>query len=324
MILESKLLVSLVLGNGNIARKLVPEIGDWVYFLKLASNNRLLYFSSRELLEVCSEQMDTETKDVLRMVKSGGDDVLEKQRSSLHEVRGVLESGGIRSLVIKTFKNYDYVFNDLDILVPESNFEKSVRLISRLGSSSVCRKGQIDIVLENGTKVDLHSEFYRYGRRRLDTNFLWENPRQIEWGGRSVAVPSCGAEFLLTSANIVLERRYFSLLDFCHLKSLLDGGADLALCRKQVDRGGWGKSFTALVSEFSRLSFASTFPRLISAETVLTSFGQALSFSSVSEKTIFKEFLYWFFSGARFYLTSGRRVPFYGHWFDFDKLKTLL
>lgn len=325
MRLESKLLVSLVLGNDNKARELVSEVKDWVYFLKLASSNRLLYFSSQRLLEVCSQQLDANVREALQVVVNEGDASLENQRRSLKKVSELLGNVGVEFLVAKTFKNFDYVFNDLDLLVGQKDFEKATTAVAKLGHSSVCReKRQVDFVLKNAVKIDLHRGFHWYGGQFLEEDFLWRNLRRVKWADEEWFVPCCETEFLLTVLNLLFEKHYLPLLDFHYLHSLLENGGDLAVCQQQANRNSWGESFAALVSEFRSLNFDSTFPRLISARTSLISFSQALSVPRVSKKVVFKDFFYRFFSGVRFYLTSGQRVPVYGHWFDFGKLKSLL
>lgn len=318
MKLESRLLVSIVLGDTVVVHELIPRVRNWKFFLRLALANRLLYFCSSQLLEAFSDLLANDVVSALQLICGRGNDILTKNKDTLAVLTERLNTAGIKFLVIKTLKDFEYVFTDLDILVSEDTLHKSVELISELGVKSVrLGKKQADIILMNGVKIDLHSGFYRYGSVCLDTSFLWENSRYTDYRGVIVPMPSYEAEFLLTLANIVCERYHFSLLDFHYLNTIYKEVGSLTSFEDLARKHGWWQSLQVAYKEFETLNFSTVFPRLLSTKTMLISFLEVFSNRKFSSKKVIRGIFYWIFSSIRFYLNRRCRVPMYGiGWFD--------
>jgi hypothetical protein len=148
-----------------------------------------------------------------------------------HELIGLFEEGGIRLLPIKTFLQFPYVDDDLDIVIVDNDRLSECREIllrngyHYLKSRSSLREPKKRFYLprggdKNGLRIHLHFAVSWNGVDYLDIKRVWERRKSIKAGDYEIPIPSTEDEILIMAAHAVHENRYILLGEMLQLKLL--------------------------------------------------------------------------------------------------------
>jgi len=227
--LEYDIAESLLNDNGKL------HIGDNInldYMLTWAKINGVLYTLSLELKKAA-------TSDFIRKEI---EKVVEHQRAKTkelvtvtHDLITLCEHYGLHLIPMKTFLQYPYVDDDLDIILVENdNVAKCRDLLEKneyryLKSRSSLREPKKRFyfakgVDNSGLRIHLHWAVSWNGVDYLDIKKVFERRRQIRVGGHNIPIPSVEDEILIMAAHAVHENRYILLGEMIQLGKLTRHG----------------------------------------------------------------------------------------------------
>jgi len=147
------------------------------------------------------------------------------QRKSIIEVAELAEKLGIRILVVKTLKPFDYVPDDVDILIiDDEDFQSLVNVLLERGYF-MRKKGTPEVTLRrivSNTFVDLdmHAKMGVGSYEYVDKHYLWKRRVYRKLDGKNIATPNDIDELLITAAHAVLKEFTVTLADIMHVRSL--------------------------------------------------------------------------------------------------------
>jgi len=145
-----------------------------------------------------------------------------EQRRAIAEIAAIAETKRIDLMIVKTFKPFDYVPDDIDVLVIDENavgdlVQELVRRgyrIRKVGTPEITLR-----IIANKTfvDIDIHDKlgagFYEY----IDKHYLWRRRETVEIDGVRIAKPNSVDELLITAAHAVLKELKIILADVLHV-----------------------------------------------------------------------------------------------------------
>lgn len=318
----------------------------WRKLLKIASQNRVLYYFVREVLSQCERSLDDNIHRDLKHIEMEGERWIQRFEDTLNMVHSVLDKAGIPFLVIKTYKFIPYVTIDIDVLVRE--YQTAIHLLGQYGEikhhpspGKQSSEKQKYVYLKELLKIDLHKAVYWQGYSYIDEDILWEKVKlQKVMKISETYIPNREVEFLLNAAHILYERRYITLLDFLFLKRVSTEDISWDLIFEQADKYGWRASLVALIRILAQIDYAlfnnrpSTFPLfdLCKRRERKTlgdlpyhfpiGFGLRVFWDHFRTTSCLApmDFAYYVFATARHRVTLGNRLPYYLDWFPLKEL----
>ena len=145
------------------------------------------------------------------------------QLEAIAELAEVAEEAGLQIMVVKTFKLFPYVPDDVDVLLVDG---ERGELVSRLLEKGYFLRsvGTPELTLRkivDGTYVDLdiHHKLAAGEYRYIDDSKLWSNRRIVEVNGAKIPAPSWEDECAITVAHAVMKE--FQILAADALQFLL-------------------------------------------------------------------------------------------------------
>ena len=315
---ESRLLDRLL--NGTDIDDFDLCLVNWVRFVKRASTNRLLYFSAKQLLQLNVEV--PELKTLLEAIVAQGEERRQRLVNTLRQVNQRLEGAGISYLVVKTYRPYPFVTNDVDVLVHGSDLEAAQQALADPGMTfHRCEsKIQSDIRLPDCEIIDLHTDFNWQRSTFLDIDWVWNQPEHRDIEGVNCPVPNDEVDLCISIAHVLFERGYLSLAEIDWLERLVEAYSWSGVF-EQADRHGWGES----AREFARFFEQIRDLRARGQVCLPVLYPYLSTLRTFAERWRRRGYVPWYdlayrgFAAVRFRLTSGLRVPIYGHWFDFEQ-----
>jgi thymidylate kinase len=126
---------------------------------KQGSQNRVIYNVLKKFGLSATEELQSLLKDYARRQ--------ERAIMSIHTLKKILKNSGVESYgLIKTIDDFEFVGNDIDVLLAPADFEKLHSYIlkhsleyriQKINYEKKKDKGKMDLFLEDGLKLDIHS-----------------------------------------------------------------------------------------------------------------------------------------------------------------------
>lgn len=211
--------------------------------IKLARDNGLLYFLIHKFKELNIKLPDLETAW----------DEEEKKKSqfinSLRIIKDVSTEAGLDYLLIKRYATILNVPRDVDIFVRREQKEKIVQALQNKNMRCV-QKGITETALEldGYLRIDIYTEITYITVNFIDNDYLWNSKTEVKLFGDKHWTLSDEADLLLTLVHNVLGHRRITLLDFLHIKSLINC-ISLETYERYLYDKGWGRSFDIIVEK---------------------------------------------------------------------------
>jgi len=145
-----------------------------------------------------------------------------EQRQAIAEIATIAETRRIDLMIVKTFKPFDYVPDDIDVLVIDENTVEDLIQELMCRGYRIRKVGTPEITLRriaNKTfvDIDIHDKlgagFYEY----IDKHYLWRRRETVEIDGARIAKPNPVDELLITAAHAVLKELRIILADVLHV-----------------------------------------------------------------------------------------------------------
>jgi hypothetical protein len=144
------------------------------------------------------------------------------QRDAIKEFAEIAEKLGLRYIIVKTFKLFPYVPDDVDILIIDINLMSGVINELKKRGYFIRKIGTPEVTIRkvaNKTYVDLdiHHKMAAGNYIYYDAFTLWRNRRKITIDGYQIYVPSPQDECVITMAHAVLKEFEILLSDFLQI-----------------------------------------------------------------------------------------------------------
>lgn len=298
-------------------------------FIEVADNNRIL-------LTVGEINNDHISLDI----EAQGNEWLQKLTNTLTFLNQVLGKN-VDYLVVRTFKYIPYVTFDVDVFIPNKDFERAIILFKENGCKVESHdnslggripRAQVNVRKQDLLTIDLHQDFTWQKRQFLNPNIMFQDAQIKEINGISVKIPSSEVELLLCMADITHERFNITLLDLIWLHGLSGQIKHWDLIFKQVRQYGWfntfyytGKIINAMthsiynkevIPEIGKSDGNYSLPYLLPVWICWLSYLE--NFKS-TKKIPTTSLAYMHFNKFRYYLSNKTKMPYYDHWYKEKK-----
>ena len=184
----------------------------------------------------------------------------EKQRLSGFKktvtlLNNVSKDYGIDYILIKACATLPHTPRDVDIFVRKEDKEEVIKALEDNGMKCM-HSDDVDTTLTKGEymKVDIYTGICYFTVDFMDEKFLWEPRVRDKMFGIEYPGLNNEANFLLTLVHSLLGHRSMSLLDFLHMKALVDNIQDMDICRKYAYEKGWEKAFDLALRKLEAIS----------------------------------------------------------------------
>lgn len=222
--------------------------------LQIAEKNKLSYCFCRKVLEEKEGLNDEKIETKLNQANKR----LAGFERTLRFVSNVFGDGGIKFLVIKTFKGLPYATFDVDVSVRKDDFEQATLLLKKNGVSETDGRFINPLVklhlaspgywAKGLLKIDMYEDLPFSWLRSLDHEYLWKQPRVVDIEGIQCSIPHWEADILSEIASALFTDRKITLLDFLYFNSLLKKNLNFEEMSNQTEKYGWKPQFQKLLS----------------------------------------------------------------------------
>lgn len=308
---------------------------DWKRFFIDASNNRILYHVSRELLSSGLKLNEYAIKKIHNEITPKGEDYIAKTKRALEYLKKELCVLKKDFLVCKTQKIFNYVTFDVDCLFKKNEYEEILEYLrSRGGKRVECpSKLQADIIRDNMVRMDMHDGFHWQGSDFVDSSNFWDRSVKKEvFSVPEIKTPDITDEWMLTILNLIYERHYIPLIDYHYLLQIKEQ-IDWKKVFETAQKFHWKQGLIILMKKFNTIHFSlfgkpiTDLPQLkkmadhtVKIPYIFTYKELAMVFWERISKCKYLplyELLYAIFAKTRYHMAGRFRVPIYGHWIDF-------
>lgn len=235
--------------------------------IKTATKNKLIYLLSNNAVG----QGDVWAGQFRQHLEEGAKNIA-LQAETLRFLNSVLGEKGIEFLVIKSYRDVDYVTVDLDIMVPEAHYQMAVDTLLANGYRNIVPKRRVPLpgFIENALsrigganleadhllEVDIYQDTSWTGMRCLDNKYIWKNPETVKMCGVECRIPNREADLLLSLAHVIFCHGTINLLDFFYMSRLLDSDLDYTSLSYESKKFGWDKSLDKIITSIRQLHHA--------------------------------------------------------------------
>lgn len=207
--------------------------------IKLAERNGLYYYFILRLKELNTDIsfLDEKRWEEEKQKLSGFKETI----TLLNEVS---KEQGIDYLLIKACTKIPHAPRDVDIFIQDTKQRAFVRALEGKGMSCI-HSDDVDTTLTKGEymKVDIYTGLCYFTIEFIDGDFLWDSYLTDKIWGMDYPGLNSEANFLVMLVHSLFGHGSMSLLDFLHMKSLMDEIRDIDICRKYAYERGWGSAF---------------------------------------------------------------------------------
>ena len=218
--------------------------------IKLAEKNGVYYYFILRLNEL---NADTSFLDEKRWkeekLKLSG---LKEAIVLLNEVS---KDDKIPYLLIKACTNIPHVPRDVDIFIRNDDQKALVKALESRGMECI-HSDDVDTTLTKGKymKVDLYTGLCYFTVEFVDGDSLWKSQLTDNMFGIDYPGLKNEANLLVMLVHSLFGHSSMSLLDFLHMKSLMDGIQDMDICRKYAYERGWGSAFDLILDRLESIN----------------------------------------------------------------------
>jgi len=207
--------------------------------IKLAERNGLYYYFILRLKELNIELPFLKEERWSEEERKLSD--FEKTITLLNDVS---KDCGIDYILIKACTTLPHIPRDVDIFVHREDKGKIIKALEDKGMNCM-HSDDVDTTLTKGEymKVDIYTGICYFTVDFMDEEFFWKSCVNDKIFGMEYPGLSKEANFLVMLVHSLFGHRSMSLLDFLHLKTLMDTIQDMEVCREYAYEKGWGEVF---------------------------------------------------------------------------------
>ncbi len=223
-------------------------------FIKLASNNNLLFFAAQQIINIPS--LPEEMRKRFQLIVSEGGKDIEKVRRSLDTIKELLP----HTLIFKTFRGtiFPRIPNDIDVITRsfQEDFDKFVGF-GYEPFGYLPKEGSAQFLKDDMCKIHLHSKISWAWTEFFDSALIYENPRIEIFNGCEITIPNINADVLIHIAHMNFEPLLMNLSELLYLFNLISQ-INLDIILEQSKKYNWQGSFVRtlnLINNFHLLLY---------------------------------------------------------------------
>jgi len=171
-------------------------------------------------------------------------------KKSIILLNNISRDNGINYVWIKSCNPIPHIPRDIDILIHN---EDKARLMIALEKEGLIKEqpSKVQILLEKKglLRIDIYTDICYFSVKFLNEDFLWSSVVRDEVFEIEYPNLNNEANFLLCLVHSLFGHRSMSLLDFLHMKRLINT-VDIDVCREKATQNRWGKVFDLYLNEF--------------------------------------------------------------------------
>lgn len=229
---------------------------NWGKILNVAEKNKLSYIFSKRVIEE-----GYSFNPVFYEALAKGRENISKLRQTLNFVFTLFKRLGKEFIVIKLYRGYPHITQDIDIMVKEKDFYDITQAFKAQGMVNLSeitrlkaikslqyRKYEAVFWKEQLLQIELYANFSWARLPTLDSSLIWESPRIVDISGIRCPIPNYEADILLLLNHALFKDGNITLLDFLYINSLLNKNINVRSLLQQAEKYGWGNSLLTLIS----------------------------------------------------------------------------
>jgi hypothetical protein len=315
---------------------------NWASVLRTAQNNRILYIFSKSALSKYSS-LNLKIKTVLETIVREGNLWLERFNNTLSLLVDYL--GYQNFCVIKTFKFFQDITFDVDIVLLNDNLFEQINKLSKDDRANFVLnkiKGGYELNPKNRNflPIDVYEDFLFRDKSIVDKNFICSNILRLYKAiDGCYYIPSIEGELLLYISQVNFQLHFITLHDFIQITTTISKNSiDWNNLLAEVAKHGWLRSFVSTLSVINGLylklyekelntpikpykNVKCSFPYVMPLSTILKSDFEMFRIPSLG-KYIFKDFQYFIYEFLSFYIR--KRTPTYSNWISIEAFRNEL
>ncbi|MCM8770299.1 MAG: nucleotidyltransferase family protein [Candidatus Omnitrophica bacterium] len=198
-------------------KRIIPSQIDLQVFFAISMKNNMLYYHCEKLLRVYRQYLNENSIIEIDNIINKLERQIGKIKTTIIFLKNCLKD----FLLIKTYRGYPRIPNDIDILA--TDFRNALNVFKKEGFEAKdvsFRYESAQLFRENYYKVHLHGKIHWANSEFFDRDFIMAQPRDIEFLGIKAKVPSFDADFLMHVAHINFESLHITLSDLFYLYSI--------------------------------------------------------------------------------------------------------
>jgi hypothetical protein len=218
-----------------------PSLGqvDITSLLSLAIRNDVGYYITKVLSTIYANKLDKNTRLMVKNIARKGDNKFKNIQYVLQTLSYHLND----YLLIKTYRKYPRIGNDVDILVHD--FDKAARELmdAKINLVEYTSNQQRAVFIQKGVKIHLHGNisWAKENLTFLDDDLIWYKPRHVKVDRTQTKIPNLDADFLIYLAHLNYENLHITLSDLLYIYELATRvNWDIVL--KQASKHHWEKT----------------------------------------------------------------------------------
>ena len=245
---ELKFLLELTKDIYKVPKILDYKSVDLTSFIKLANDNKILYYIVNKILEADEKINGNKPPPMIHNLYKIENNKHEVLKKTIRVINKVLK--GEKYLITKTYRGFPYVTHDVDILV--ENHKMAWRKFNKYRSSSFLSPNQHSIIIEPPglQDIEIHDKILPGRLSFLCKEFVWKKNRIGLWGEITGPIPSVEAEILMFLADMQFRAFELSLGDFFYLLNL-SSSADWKIILSQASKMQWKNALINTVASIN-------------------------------------------------------------------------
>lgn len=207
--------------------------------IKLSERNGLYYYFIYRLKEMGVDLPSLEENRWKEENKK-----LSGFKETITLLNNISKDYGIDYILIKACTTLPHTPRDVDIFVHKEDKRKIVKALEDKGMKCT-HSDDVDTTLTKGEylKVDIYTGLCYFTVDFIDGEFLWDSCVVDKMFGIDYPGLNNEVNFLVMLVHSLFGHRSMSLLDFLHMKALVDNIQDMDFCRNYAYEKGWGSAF---------------------------------------------------------------------------------
>jgi len=233
------------------------QISDLRFLLHLSSINNVEFQLVKNLLSKHIFQIGSEEEILLNKVLECCCDNQRKYLKTLEYIIPYLTEKNIEYMVIKSYAPYDFIRDDIDILIiGKKKYLETIRFLENNNwQPSNRQNSQVHFDRDGMVQIDLHKWVgwdnlgtSGIGGNLFDNNELWEKHRKVNFNGMDINVPSVEDDVLIIIAHSIFQHHYTTLNERIHVAELIKSAEniDFDYINKTADAARWQRGIKTL------------------------------------------------------------------------------
>jgi hypothetical protein len=162
-------------------------------------------------------------------------------------------------LIFKTYRgdNFIRVPNDLDIIIPNSQYEICKKKFIKLGfiiKDEILEERSYGLHKKNYLKIHVHTEISWCEKKFVSNKFLFSKTQNVKFHGKRINIPSKEAEFLITLAHSNFEPLHLMISEIVYLYSMMND-ININKIYNEAKENNWEKTLSKILGALNDLHY---------------------------------------------------------------------